>query len=318
MNSHIQADTLDDLLREVLQTLLQSKNQINPTRASAVEEIGVQIELTNPRSRLSRAWTRRLLFGCLGELLWYLKGSNELEFIQYYLSRYKRFAEADGTIFGAYGPRLLNMRAEGINQLDNVVERLRDNTDTRRAVIQLFDAADILEHHKDIPCTCNFQFLLRGDQLHMVTFMRSNDAYMGLPHDIFAFTMIQEIVAKSIGAELGTYKHMVGSLHLYDDNRDVAEIYCKESFHPTTVMPEMPDGDPMPAINQLLTNEETIRLSEEVTPTKFGMEPYWEDICQLLVFWAAVKHEDLATMEAIPEAMHSDIFDIYMEKRLST
>ena len=276
------------------------------------------LELTNPRSRLSRAWSRRLLFGCLGELLWYLKGSNQLDEIKYYLSRYQKFAEADGTIFGAYGPRLFNMRGDRINQFHNIVKRLRNNSDTRRAVIQLFDAADILKDHKDVPCTCTFQFLLRGKQLHMVTFMRSNDAFMGLPHDVFAFTMIQEIVAKSVGAELGTYKHMVGSLHLYDDDRDMAENYCKESFHPTTVMPEMPDGDPMPAINQLLTNEETIRLSEKITPAKFGMEPYWEDICQLLVFWAAVKHKDRATMEATANAMHSDIFDIYIKKRLST
>ena len=43
----------------------------------------------------------------------------------------------------------------------------------------------------------------------MLTYMRSNDAYWGLPHDVFAFTMLQEILARSLTLELGTYKHAV-------------------------------------------------------------------------------------------------------------
>ncbi len=295
--------------------LLKSNNRINPTKSPAVEEIGVLLELTNPRSRLSRAWSRRLLFGCLGELLWYLKGSDQLDVIQYYLSRYQEFTEPDGTIFGAYGPRLFNMRGDGIDQFHNVIKRLQNNSDTRRAVIQLFDAADILEHHEDVPCTCTFQFLLRDKQLHMVTFMRSNDAYMGLPHDVFAFTMIQEIVARSLGVQLGVYKHMVGSLHLYDHDRKAATQYCSEGFQPTTSMPEMPYGDPSTAIKQLIAIEETIRLSKDTAPTDFGMDPYWEDICRLLLFWAAFKRDDATAMKAISKRMSSDIFDPYLEKK---
>jgi thymidylate synthase len=37
----------------------------------------------------------------------------------------------------------------------------------------------------------------------MVTTMRSNDAYLGLPHDVFCFTMLQEIIARSLGREIG-------------------------------------------------------------------------------------------------------------------
>ncbi len=211
MKSHFKANSLDDLLRDVYQMLLKSTNRIQPTKPPAVEEAGILLELTNPRARLSRAWSRLLLFGCLGELMWYLSASNELDFIEYYLSDYHKYAEPDRTIFGAYGPRLFDMHGKGINQIENVISRLKKNQYSRKAVIQLFDASDILEHHEDVPCTCTFQFLLRRNRLHMITNMRSNDAYMGLPHDIFTFTMIQEIIANSLGVELGTYKHMVGN-----------------------------------------------------------------------------------------------------------
>ena len=74
----------------------------------------------------------------------------------------------------------------------------------------------------------------------MFTNMRSNDAFIGLPHDIFAFTMIQEIVARALKLEPGTYSHAVGSLHLYKTNRDAARKYLKEGWQSTVVMPRCP------------------------------------------------------------------------------
>ncbi len=62
----------------------------------------------------------------------------------------------------------------------------------------------------------------RGSNLHMSVTMRSNDAYMGLPHDVFCFTMLQEMVAKTLGLELGEYYHYVGSMHLYMSDIEAA------------------------------------------------------------------------------------------------
>ena len=62
--------------------------------------------------------------------------------------------------------------------------------------LQIFDAKDLLNfQHKDIPCTVSLQFLIRENKLHLFVNMRSNDVFLGLPHDIFCFTMIQEIIA---------------------------------------------------------------------------------------------------------------------------
>ena len=131
-----------------------------------------------------------------------LAKTNSLEFISYYLSRYQDESEDGRTVYGAYGPRLFKLR--GINQINNI-RRLLKKRDSRRAVIQLFDAKDIAKRHKDVPCTCTMQFMVRRRRLHLLTNMRSNDAFIGLPHDIFAFTMLQEIMARSLGLELGTY-----------------------------------------------------------------------------------------------------------------
>ncbi len=176
-----------------------------------------------------------------------LAKTNSLEFISYYLSRYQDESEDGRTVYGAYGPRLFKLR--GINQINNI-RRLLKKRDSRRAVIQLFDAKDIAKRHKDVPCTCTMQFMVRRRRLHLLTNMRSNDAFIGLPHDIFAFTMLQEIMARSLGLELGTYFHLVGSLHLYKRNRDSARRYLNEGWQSSNVaMPPMPVGNPWSSID---------------------------------------------------------------------
>ena len=64
----------------------------------------------------------------------------------------------------------------------------------------------------------------------MVTNMRSNDAFLGLPHDFFSFTMIQEVLARTVNLEIGVYKHVVGSLHLYEENIEQAEQFITEGW----------------------------------------------------------------------------------------
>src|ERR1700724_2138509 len=205
---------LDDLLRKVFPKLLASTNHISATRKSARELTGVLLELERPLARLSRSETRGRPFSSLGEFLWYLSRDNRLDFIRYYIPDYDNETEDGETVYGGYGPRMFRQR--GQDQIRNVITQLRDNPTSRRAVIQIFNAEDIERRHTEIPCTCTLQFFIRRNRLHMLTTMRSNDAYIGLPHDIFCFTMLQEVVARALDRDVGYYRHFVGSMHLYE------------------------------------------------------------------------------------------------------
>ena len=133
----------------------------------------------------------------------YLSRDNRLDFIRYYISAYDEETEDGETIYGGYGPRIFDQR--GHDQLRNVIFLLRTNPTSRRAVIQLFNSEDIERRHTEVPCTCTLQFLIRRNRLHLITNMRSNDAYLGLPHDIFCFTMLQELVSRTLDTGLGSY-----------------------------------------------------------------------------------------------------------------
>lgn len=309
---YISEKTLDDLLLQVINKLLNRKRRIDATRGSTVELTGVMLKIRDPRARLSRTERRGLLFSCLGELFWYLAGSDKLRFIKYYLSRYADESDDGKIIHGAYGPRLFNAR--GTDQVRNVLDLLRDRSTSRRAVIQLFDAADLANPHKDIPCTCTLQLILRDQRLHMLTSMRSNDAFKGLPHDVFAFTMLQEIMARSLGVELGTYKHAVGSLHLYEDDRQKAEEFVAEGWQSTVLMPPMPFGSPWPAIKKVLKAESAIRRGV-FDGRELQIGTYWDDIVRLLQIYGLSKHGDEKQISRIRRTMSSPVYEPYIERR---
>lgn len=285
--------TLDDLLRATYQAIHSVGQPIKPFRGPAREVVGACLELTNPRARLSRTETRRREVSTIAELCWYLSGSNAVGPIVFYLPKYAEDAEDDGTVHGAYGPRLF-----GIGQrLPAIVKALQKNRDSRRTVVQIFDHADLgPDRYKDIPCTCTMQFLLRDGLLHLVVNMRSNDAYSGLLHDVFAFTMLQELVARSVGAELGRYVHMVGSLHLYDHTAQAVAAYLTEGFQSTLApMPAMPAGDPWDHVAATLSAEAQMRESvESGAPIPFNQvslpaDEYWADLVRVLGGWVAMK-----------------------------
>jgi thymidylate synthase len=191
-----------------------------------------------------------------------------------------------------------------------VIALLRRNPGSRRAVIQLFNAEDIAQDHKEIPCTCTLQFLIRRNRIHMLTTMRSNDAYLWLPHDIFCFTMLQEVVARTLGVELGSYRHFVGSLHLYERNRVEAQQYLDEGAQATVAMPPMPPGDPLPSIQKVLDAEFRIRRGDDIDANQWGVNPYWADLIRLLQVFEA--RRNTSTIKALKTQMASNSYATYI------
>jgi thymidylate synthase len=277
---HFSAETLDDLLRKVYPVLLEQGAPVAASRGANSEIIGVLIELERPRARLSRTETRGRPFSALGELLWYLTKDNRLDFILPYIPAYADDSEDNSTVHGGYGPRIFRQRDH--DQFENVIKQLKDSATSRRAVIQIFDAEDNGRRHKEVPCTLSLQFLLRDGKLNLIASMRSNDAYLGLPHDVFCFTMIQEMVARILGVDVGTYRHFVGSMHLYEKDREHARRYLDEGFQRNVEMPAMPVGDPRPSIQRLFDAERDIRARRSVRAGELHLDPYWADLVRLL------------------------------------
>ena len=161
--------------------------------------------------------------------------------------------------------------------------------------------------------------MIRQGKLDLIVSMRSNDAFWGLPHDIFSFTMLQEIMARSLSAELGTYKHAVGSLHLYEKTKKGALQFLNEGWQPTDkVMPPMPNGDPWPSIKSLLDAELAIRTKSPFDSNlRDSLDPYWADLIRLLEVFRSYKDKKPTRILELRESMSSDAYLAYIDGRLS-
>lgn len=306
--------TIDDLMRVALKEIFGRGAHIEATKGGNTEITGVLLELSNPRARVSRTETRGKPFSCLGELCWYLGKTDRLDVIEYYIPIYRKFAEG-GKLFGAYGPRLFDWN--GLTQFSNVAALLRRKPHSRQAVIQLFAASDIAEQHKDVPCTCTLQFLVRDDALHLLVSMRSNDVFWGFPHDVFCFTMLQEVMASTLGIRLGTYKHVVGSLHLYDERRDAANRFLDEGWQQTDLpMPAMPLGDPWPAIRSLVSAEAQIRTKGADEIDVAGLDSYWADLIRLLQVFRYDRDNNVEQVRKIEAEVEATCFRSFIQRRL--
>lgn len=148
------------------------------------------------------------------------------------------YRDPDGSFYGAYGERIGT-------QLTSVYSKLTNEPLTRQAVMTLWNPEkDNEPHHRDYPCTIAIGFSLTGhalDRLNMRVQMRSNDAWMGLPYDMFQFGQLQLTLANIIGVTAGYYVHNAWSLHLYEEN--VAESYNVVEA-PMAIVPQLRDRQP--------------------------------------------------------------------------
>jgi len=316
---YVRKDSLDGLLRAVFETLLAEEQLVTAGRGDFKEAFGASLHLMNPLARLSRSESKGKVYSALGEFLWYLSKDTRLDFIDYYVpGRFQEESDDQVTVRSGYGERLQAWR--GINQLQNVVQLLQKHRTSRRATIQLFDASDITERYASIPCTCTLQFLVRNERLHMFVAMRSNDAYLGLPHDVFSFTMLQELVARSIGVEMGEYKHCVGSLHLYQKHFEAAARYIEEGWQDPIHMPSMPAGDPHSGIEWLRGIEESARLKHEVdlgaAIRTANVDNYWKDLGRLLLSYKASRESDATLLADLKEQLYSNVYKMFLVAKL--
>lgn len=174
--------------------------------------------LNNKRRKLSHKYAA-------AELLWYFSGTDRGDLISTFAKSYERFL-TDGKAAGAYGPRLFTNDDDEQGGIYFVIKELMQNPRSRRALVPIFNIADLRRCRNstavDVPCTSSLQFLVRDGRLNCIGTMRSNDVWLGMPYDIWSFCQIQRFVAAKLFLAPGWYQHQVGSLHLYDRNREAA------------------------------------------------------------------------------------------------
>lgn len=160
----------------------------------------------------------------IAETMWVLAGREDVEWLSHYLPKAPEFSD-DGKIWrGAYGPRIRHWGYEGFDQLSYVIDLLRKDPDTRRAVINLYDPSVDSTPGKDIPCNNWLHFIARDGVLTTHVATRSNDVMWGWSGiNLFEWSILTQVIAAFAGLTPGSITFDISSLHLYERHYDKAQ-----------------------------------------------------------------------------------------------
>lgn len=221
-----EAATADEVWLKLAEAFRDEPLLPQESRAGDTREIlRAAITIRNPRRRwvVSRVPALNPAFA-LAEAIWILAGRDDAEFLNYFNTKLPNFAGRVARYHGAYGYRL---RCHlGIDQLSRAYEVLKHNPSSRQVVLQVWDArSDLPNEHglpvaDDIPCNVLAMLKVRAGRLEWTQIIRSNDLFLGVPHNVVQFTVIQEVLAGWLGLEVGTFNILSDSLHVYERDRD--------------------------------------------------------------------------------------------------
>lgn len=101
-------------------------------------------------------------------------------------------------------------------QYNNVYHALKDNPNTRQAVMIYTHPAMHYIAGRDFTCTNAVQYFINDDQLDCVVQMRSNDAVFGYNNDYQWQRYVLNKLATELNLSTGHITWQVGSLHIYE------------------------------------------------------------------------------------------------------
>lgn len=193
---------------EYYYNLIDSK-EVNFSETKTIFNTGFYIK--DPTNRLIRQeWRKWNEDYAEYEWKWYISGNPNGEKIAERAPIWKSHMDQFGNIRSNYG-----WQWNREHQLDRVVEKLRNDKNTRQAVLSFYDGKEISTYEYDTPCTNSIHFQIIENKLCMTINMRSNDLWFGFCNDQYCFSKLQETVAKELNIEVGWYYHFASNMHLY-------------------------------------------------------------------------------------------------------
>jgi thymidylate synthase len=154
----------------------------------------------------------------VGELIWFLRGDTNVRWLQEHgITIWDEWADETGELGPVYGRQWRSWPTPGgghVDQLAEVVERIRSDPDSRRHVVSAWNVAD-LPAMALAPCHALFQFYVADGRLSCQLYQRSADTFLGVPFNIASYALLTHMVAQVTGLEAGDFVHTLGDAHLY-------------------------------------------------------------------------------------------------------
>ena len=158
------------------------------------------------------------------ELLWLISGDTNIRFLKENDVRiWNEWADENGDLGPVYGAQWRNFNGQGLDQLKDVVHRLRTNPNDRRMIVSAWNPAQI-DQMALPPCHAFFQFYVANGKLSCQLYQRSCDMFLGVPFNIASYALLTMMIAKVCGLGLGEFVHTFGDCHIYKDHLEQVNL----------------------------------------------------------------------------------------------
>ena len=221
-----------DLMRHVL---LHGVEKSDRTGTGTRSVFGHQM-----RFDLSRGFplvtTKKLhLKSVIHELLWFLRGDSSIDYLKANgVTIWDEWADAQGELGPVYGVQWRSWPGpdgQTVDQITEVVERIRRDPDSRRLIVSAWNVAD-LPRMALAPCHALFQFYVAGGRLSCQLYQRSADVFLGVPFNIASYALLTHMVAQQCDLEVGDFVWSGGDCHLYLNHLEQARLQLERQPKP--------------------------------------------------------------------------------------
>jgi thymidylate synthase len=161
------------------------------------------------------------------ELLWFLKGSTNVKYLQDNGVRiWNEWASEDGELGPIYGYQWRSWpdyKGGNIDQITQVIESIKNNPNSRRHIVSAWNVGAIDDMNLP-PCHILFQFYMADGKLSCQLYQRSADIFLGVPFNIASYALLLQMVAQVTGLQPGTFVHTLGDAHIYLNHIEQAKL----------------------------------------------------------------------------------------------
>jgi dihydrofolate reductase/thymidylate synthase len=117
---------------------------------------------------------------------------------------------------------------QGVDQLAEVINKIKNNPNDRRIIMSAWNPADLKEMALP-PCHMFCQFYVANGELSCQMYQRSADMGLGVPFNIASYSLLTRMIAQVTGLKAGEFIHVIGDAHVYLDHVEPLKVQLERT-----------------------------------------------------------------------------------------
>ncbi|MBR3915248.1 MAG: thymidylate synthase [Bacteroidales bacterium] len=241
-----------DLLQHILDDGFQKGDR---TGTGTISVFGYQMRFDLEKGFPLLTTKKVHLRSIIHELLWLINGDTNIKYLHdNKVTIWDEWADSNGDLGPIYGAQWRNWNNEGIDQIADLIESIKNNPNSRRHIVTAWNPSVLPdEKSKDFaknvadgkaalpPCHAFFQFYVADNKLSCQLYQRSADVFLGVPFNIASYSLLTMMIAQVCDLGLGDFVHTFGDVHIYNNHIEQVKLQLSREPRQLPTMKINPD-----------------------------------------------------------------------------